>query len=252
MEFAKQKTFTGVSRLLPRAHWEARRGTREQARDYARKEDTRVEGPWEFGDWIDGPGARTDLLSLKADIDAGADDTRLWQDHFGLMCRNTRAVQAYRSAKCATGRDARKRPEAIVFWGYTGVGKSRRVRQLAGKDAYWVSNPGRSQSVWFDGYMGQSTLVFDDFYGWMPWSQLLRIIDRYPFNLNCKGSSSACCATRFFFTSNQHPSMWYPKMPYGTLERRLSAIIDVSTEIEFSDSDEDEPTSALGPFLIAQ
>lgn len=37
---------------LPRStHFERREGTRDQARDYCRKEDTRLAGPWEAGTW---------------------------------------------------------------------------------------------------------------------------------------------------------------------------------------------------------
>ncbi len=111
-----------------------------------------------------------------------------------------------------------------MYWGFTGTGKSRRVRELAGEDAYWVSNPGRGQPVWFDGYMGQRSIVFDDFYGWIPWSMLLRLLDRNPVNLNCKGTTALCLATAFYFTSNAHPSMWYKHVPYAALERRITII----------------------------
>jgi len=48
--------------LTPTAHFEKRRGTREEARAYCMKEDTRISGPYEFGQWdIGGQGARTDL-----------------------------------------------------------------------------------------------------------------------------------------------------------------------------------------------
>ncbi len=222
VEFTDRKTLLGVRRLLPRAHWEPRRGTRDQAREYSRKEDTRVAGPWEFGRWELEPGRRTDILALKDDLAEGATDAALWENHFSLMWRGFKATSAYRLAKGVPRPNVQ--PLALVYWGFTGTGKSRRVRELVGEDAYWVSNPGRGQPIWFDGYMGQRTIVFDDFYGWMPWSQLLRLLDRNPYNLNLKGSSAICLATTFMFTSNSHPSMWYPKQPYGTLERRIDVI----------------------------
>ncbi len=226
VEFADRKTLLGVRRLLPRAHWEPRCGTRTQARDYSCKDETRCDGPWEFGDWIDEPttgrGRRNDLLSLKSAIDQGADDAVLWQTHFPIMWRGSKAANTYRLAKGMSRPNAA--PLALVYWGFTGTGKSRRVRELAGEDAYWVSNPGRGQPVWFDGYVGQRAIVFDDFYGWMPWSNLLRLLDRNPLNLNCKGTTAPLLATEFYFTSNSHPSMWYPKQPYETLERRISVM----------------------------
>lgn len=38
------------------AHFEPRRGTRDQARDYCMKEDSRLAGPWERGDFDTGKG----------------------------------------------------------------------------------------------------------------------------------------------------------------------------------------------------
>lgn len=55
-------------KVLPGAHWEPRRGEREDAREYCRKEQSRVRGPWESGDWAaGGQGARTDF-QLAVDI----------------------------------------------------------------------------------------------------------------------------------------------------------------------------------------
>ncbi len=51
-EFKIQKRLGAVKELLGGAsvHIERRFGTQEQAIKYAKKEDTRVEGPWEFGE----------------------------------------------------------------------------------------------------------------------------------------------------------------------------------------------------------
>lgn len=44
------------------AHIEVRRGSRDQARAYCMKEETRVDGPWEFGEWQSGgQGKRNDI-----------------------------------------------------------------------------------------------------------------------------------------------------------------------------------------------
>lgn len=51
LELTRSQRMSYVKRLIPRAHWESRIGTRDQARDYARKEETRIEGPWECGTW---------------------------------------------------------------------------------------------------------------------------------------------------------------------------------------------------------
>lgn len=49
-------------------HLEPRQGSREQARNYCRKEDTRVADPCEFGTWDITPGTRVDLNSARLKI----------------------------------------------------------------------------------------------------------------------------------------------------------------------------------------
>ena len=50
VEFSTTYTLSAVRGLLPRAHWEVRRGTKREARDYCRKEETRVpDTQWEIG-----------------------------------------------------------------------------------------------------------------------------------------------------------------------------------------------------------
>lgn len=46
----------------------------------------------------------------------------------------------------------------------------------------------RNSALWWDGYIGQKTVVLDDFRPWWcPFSFLLRILDRYPIRVQVKG-----------------------------------------------------------------
>ena len=59
VEFSTTYTLSAVRGLLPRAHWEVRRGTKREARDYCRKEETRVpDTQWEIGVWVNNRGGR--------------------------------------------------------------------------------------------------------------------------------------------------------------------------------------------------
>lgn len=49
IELKAKKTLHAMRSLLERAHLEPRKGTQQQAIDYSKKEDTRIDGPWEFG-----------------------------------------------------------------------------------------------------------------------------------------------------------------------------------------------------------
>lgn len=61
VEWLRPLRLAAVKKLLPTAHLEPRAGSREQARAYCMKEESRVDGPWESGEWETHQGKRTDL-----------------------------------------------------------------------------------------------------------------------------------------------------------------------------------------------
>jgi len=66
-------------------------------------------------------------------------------------------------------------------------------------------------TVWWDGYTGQKCVVIEEFYGQMKIGYLLKLLDRYPMQVQTKGSYVPFLAEVIFFTSNEHPRMWYGK-----------------------------------------
>jgi hypothetical protein len=100
--------------------------------------------------------------------------------------------------------------ECQVFWGPTESGKSRACAEIAGEDVYWLSNEMcRGSTSWWDGYDGQSTVVLDDFYCWLPLNTMLRMLDRYPFLVQTKGGARHFLAKNVLITSNSDPAEWY-------------------------------------------
>lgn len=49
VEFKKQKTLAGCKKLIKQAHWAPAAADGETNRKYCTKEETRKEGPWEWG-----------------------------------------------------------------------------------------------------------------------------------------------------------------------------------------------------------
>lgn len=60
VELDKVARLSAMKKINGRAHWEPRGGTQKQAIDYVKKEDTRIDGPWELGDKKE-QGKRSDL-----------------------------------------------------------------------------------------------------------------------------------------------------------------------------------------------
>jgi len=104
-----------------------------------------------------------------------------------------------------------------VYWGRTGSGKSRRAWEEAGLDAY----PKDPNTKFWDGYQGQEHVVMDEFRGKIDISHLLRWLDRYPVNVECKFGGVTLRAKRIWITSNKDPRLWFPELDQETLDALL-------------------------------
>jgi len=112
----------------------------------------------------------------------------------------------------------------VILWGATGVGKSRLLNDLF-PDAYW-----KPKGKWWNGYSGQATVIFDDFYGWLEIDCLLRICDRYPILTEVKGGVVQFVAKNIVFTSNTSWQTWYKSWRpehYAAMRRRIELEIHV-------------------------
>lgn len=222
--FNVRKAFSTVKNLCSKAHWEPRRGQHEQARDYCRKEESRVEGPWEIGSEDGIPkkkGQRSDLDALKSDIhNPELSFLDIASRNFGAFMRYHRAIDAYRGAMVQ--HRPRIPPKIFVFWGPSGSGKSRKAHEMF-PNAYR-----KMKSDWWQGYTGQKEVIFDDFYGWIPYDEMLRILDWYTMDMPIKGSSVPLAATTFVFTSNEPYTSWYKKVKnLEALTRRIEEFAEV-------------------------
>lgn len=152
-------------------------------------------------------------------------------------------VKYHKGLVFASGLLAKRRspevcPEIKIYWGDSGTGKTKKAVEEY-PDAYILTKPNGNGVIWFDGYEGQETIILDEFYGWVQYDLLLRLLDRYPLKLQIKGGMVECSATRFVFTSNKRWEDWYPNIDdKSALQRRIREFGHVT---HFS--------SGLGPVL---
>lgn len=196
------------------AHFEERRGTREEARNYTRKEDSRLQGPFEKGTWeAGGSGARNDLLDVKRKLDDGHDEKHIATEHFESWCKHYAAFNRYKRI-ILTPRTWKT--EVHILWGDSGTGKSKTCMDTC-PNAYW-----KTRDEWWDAYDAHEDVIIDDFYGWLPYDFLLRLLDRYPLDVPTKGGFRRFVAKKIYITSNKPPEDWYPNIVDKTpLLRRI-------------------------------
>lgn len=198
--------FRGV---LPNGvHLEKRRGSREQAIEYCEKEESRVDGPWEFGRREQRPGKRNDLEALHGLLSEGATMREVSDEHFSSFLRYHRGIEKWRLLH---RRERDWEMEVNILWGKTGTGKTRSVYERAKESGMRVfSLPQNDGGIpWFDGYDGEDIILIDDFYGWLKVSWLLKLMDRYAMQVQTKGGTVEMVSKIIYFTSNKDPENWY-------------------------------------------
>jgi hypothetical protein len=184
------------------------------------KTDTRVENtePFIIGTLPDldvedakAKKVKTSML-VKRMLDDGKADLDIANEYFGYYLQTYRGINQYRLL-LSTERDFKTVVTVIV--GPTGTGKSSWCAKYC-KDPYW-----KSRGQWWDGYHNQGVVVIDEFYGWLKYDELLRLLDRYPYKVEVKGGYVQFNSKLIFITSNKRPEEWYHNTETGPLLRRI-------------------------------
>lgn len=225
VEFSSPQRSNAVKRLMGAdwVHLEKRRGSSEQCREYCSKTESRIAGPWIWGTISGGRGKRTDLLVIQERIQEGATEKEIADEFFGPWCRYYKAIGRYITL-CTLPRTWDT--EVFIHWGDSGTGKTRKCyADYDAKDVYPLPR-GNNGNVWFDGYTGQSVVLLDDFYGWLPLSLLLKMGDRHPLWVSVKGTMVQFLPRVLYITSNKSWHDWYDWEKYSELkpawERRIT------------------------------
>ncbi len=169
-------------------------------------------------------GKRSDLEAVVSAIQNGTHTTRkMVAEEFGtVFIKYHRGITEY--LRLARPVPVRTEPtEVRVFWGPPGSGKSRRALEeasaLYGQSIYY-----KPRGLWWDGYEQHMAVIIDDFYGWIKYDELLKIMDRYPYKVQIKGAFEEFTSKIIFITSNVDVDEWYRFVGYTTaaIDRRIT------------------------------
>lgn len=227
--FRQRKRLAQAKQLLgERAHLELARGTNEQCRAYVTKVDTRVAGPWEFGELRGGQGTRTDLAKV---VTAAREKRTLLEVVEEFPAESVKYLKNLKEIRALAPAPVRAAVRVFVLWGPTGTGKTYAAfnrfptiyRPIYG-----------DKKLWFDGYEREEAILLDEFDGQIPIAAMLQLLDPYPLKVEVKGSSGWAFWTTVVITANHHPDDWYRGWQVTNersmaLMRRFSAIIHFDT-----------------------
>lgn len=220
MELSKQMSFAKIAKLLP-WHIEARKGTQAQAIEYCQKEESRIDGPFEFGEKKKS-GERTDIAGMYEAIRQGKRERDIAEEMPTVHAKYFKAHDRYKSLVWQDETKEFRHLDVQVLWGAAGTGKTRQAIEESEGDFYILDAPADGGRVWWDGYQGQSNLIIDDFYGWIKHALLLRILDGHQLRLEIKGGFTWAKYTKVWITSNKAPCDWYKMGMTDALSRRIT------------------------------
>lgn len=245
LEFSKNIRRNAINRHLGiPMHLEKRRGTQAEARDYAMKDETRITGPFEYGEYQQSnQGRRNDLKKLRDDVLSGKPLKDIVP-----KCDNLQQLRFVQSltAYSVVSHDY----EAVeVHWyhGPTGTGKTRTAKTKCPPRDTWNSN---RKGEWFDGYTGQKYVIIDELRAknW-PYDLMLQLLGGYEVRLPVKGGFTIWKAKVVYITCPFDPENAYAgQLEYhGSIDQLKRRITEVR---DFTDFDEEtEEDFRLSPSL---
>ena len=199
--------------VFERAHLLEAKGNAAQNKTYCTKTEGRLGGPWELGE-VPKQGERTDLAEAAASLMADGDIRKIDP---GVFLKYASGCLKLAALAPPPRRDALR---VITIVGPTGIGKSYCVHDIY-PDVY-VVNMGNS-GLWWDGYVGQRVVLFEEFKGQVQLQKMLQILDPYPLRLEIKGGLVPARFERVFITSNYTPDKWY-KNEDGSRDNEMQAL----------------------------
>jgi len=184
-------------RIGQNAHVEIARDV-EASRGYCMKEDTRVHGPYEIGEYERHQGKSKALVEIEKMVKNGKPDSEIAEKYFQEYVRHHRGIAAARLA-LTTSQTAYTPKRVFLFWGPPGKGKTYFVTKTLNLTCLYVKDP---TNKWWDGYEGQENVMVDEFPGTLSALDWKRILGELNITLETKGGTVRNKVKNIFLTSN--------------------------------------------------
>lgn len=198
LNFNFGKRFSSVKKLFPKAHIEKMKGSKEQARAYCSKTETRIGQVVEVGEWT-GTGERSDLKRLFEGIKEGKTNLELYEENASFIQYEKHIESVREQLRYEEYKNKFRKLYVTYMWGKSETGKTRSVMELYGyENVYRVTNYKNP----FDGYKGQEVILFEEFRSSIPIASMLTYLEGYPLQLPCRYADKTACFHTVYIISN--------------------------------------------------
>lgn len=205
-----------LKKYLPRANLRVANGTDLENQAYCSKEGHNV---IEIGEPSQGQGKRNDISDLAVLIKSGETTIEDVMFEFPLLyMKYSRSIEKMFNAIMKPRKD---KPTVIWLHGLAGVGKTKYVMDNH-KSVYIKDN-----TPWWDGYTQQEAICIDDYDNKIPFRTFLRIIDRYVYQAQVKGSYVQVNSPYIYITCEFSPDYYWSENALEQVTRRLTSVIEL-------------------------
>jgi len=227
---------------------------------YCSKNDTRIAGPFFFGDvTADGTlptqGKRTDLLMVAQRVDSGASLLDVATAHPSSFIKYHHGITAY-LALVSNKKERDFKTQVHWYHGAAGTGKTRRATWEAREegDVYYLSLSKDAHVQWWKDYTGQVSVIIDDYDGSIAITEFFKMCDRYPYKVRTEQNIWVNFTSKhIYITSNQHPTLIYAKDFMRNAKwkeaftRRIEDVVEFKEGDAWAPPDEDQGAAPVPP-----
>lgn len=214
VQFTKRKRASSWP-IKDKCWWQASRDP-EAAIVYCKKDETRVEGPWEIGTFnpevVDTPhsggkrpGSVVDQYKQVSRLAKKRKFKEITDLYPSLAMRYHGGIKWMAEIHEPIRTEETK---LIWIWGSSGSGKTTLMKQIA--RTYGTVYRKDSRTKWWDNYHGEDAVIVDEFKGGMYPTTICEIaLNSHPMQVERKGGHHQFCSRVLIITSVKHPRWIY-------------------------------------------
>ena len=246
--------FSRIKKVFPTAHIERARGNHSENIDYITKSGKWVETDkaetnlpetfWESGEPPeDQPGKEDKKRKLIEMVNSGMTNAEILEEDPSYAYQ-IKHMNEIRQTLIEAEYKVKDRDVQVTFvTGATGTGKTRDIHEMYGAENICrITNYRNNGQVYFDSYHAEDVIVFEEFTGQIPITDMLNYLDRYPLKLPARYMDRQACYTKVYITSNMSLYRLYPEVQYDSPETWYAFLRRISTVITYDAAGEKTET----------